>query len=196
MASFRSCASASGSSIRTPAWRSEGPKGFGSFYALAQILTVQPVTLTLISMNSQRIEHEHAESEHLRESEARCAPSATTCRMASSISFRAGGEAGGLLHISAGIERCSGLHAADLMEDAEPLFAPMARIPVRPPLERRGVAACASGTQYSGALLFNAADGRQVWLHVRSAPIPGPQGDLWVGGGGGCDEAEGWRRRS
>jgi hypothetical protein len=35
-------------------------------------------------------------------------------------------------------------------------------------------------TQYSGVLLFNAADGRQVWLHVRSAPIPGPQ-DLWVG---------------
>ena len=37
----------------------EALKGIGSFYAVAQILTVQLVTLTLISMNSQRIEWEY-----------------------------------------------------------------------------------------------------------------------------------------
>jgi len=48
----------------------EALSGFGSYYALAQILTVQLMTLTLISMNSQRIEYEYRVSEsHLRERE-------------------------------------------------------------------------------------------------------------------------------
>ncbi|MBK1684653.1 PAS domain S-box protein [Rhodoferax fermentans] len=48
----------------------EALKGLGSFYAIAQILTVQLVTLTLISMNSQRIEWEYKSSlVRIRESE-------------------------------------------------------------------------------------------------------------------------------
>jgi hypothetical protein len=43
-------------------------KGLGSFYEMAQIHTVQLMTLTLISINSLRIEWEHRESEaRLRE---------------------------------------------------------------------------------------------------------------------------------
>lgn len=41
----------------------EAAQGFGSFYAMAQVLTVQLFALTLISMNSQRIEHELRERE-------------------------------------------------------------------------------------------------------------------------------------
>ena len=45
-------------------------KGVGSFYAMAQILTVQLMTLTLISINSQRIEWEYRTGEaRLREGE-------------------------------------------------------------------------------------------------------------------------------
>ena len=48
----------------------EALKGLGAFYAIAQILTVQLVTLTLISMNSQRIEWEYRASlVRMRESE-------------------------------------------------------------------------------------------------------------------------------
>lgn len=48
----------------------EALKGLGSFYAMAQILTVQLITLTLISISSQRIEWEQRESEaRLREGE-------------------------------------------------------------------------------------------------------------------------------
>ena len=48
----------------------EALKGLGAFYAIAQILTVQLVTLTLISMNSQRIEWEYRASlVRVRESE-------------------------------------------------------------------------------------------------------------------------------
>ncbi|NVO07938.1 MAG: PAS domain S-box protein, partial [Rhodoferax sp.] len=50
----------------------EALKGLGSFYAIAQVLTVQLVTLTLISMNSQRIEWEYRASlVQIRESEER-----------------------------------------------------------------------------------------------------------------------------
>ncbi len=41
----------------------EAAQGFGSFYALAQVLTVQLLVLTLISINAQRIEHELRERE-------------------------------------------------------------------------------------------------------------------------------------
>jgi PAS domain S-box-containing protein len=159
----------------------EALKGFGSFYALAQILTVQLVTLTLISMNSQRIEHEYAESEaHLRESEAQLRALSDNLPDGFVYQFELQQGRRGFRYISAGIEKMLGLHAADLMEDAEPLFALMA--PDSYAQYREDEAYCMrERTQYSGVLLFNAADGRQVWLHVRSAPIPGPQGDLWVG---------------
>ena len=50
----------------------EALHGFGTFYAMVQILTVQLVTLTLVSINSQRIEWEYRSSEaRLRESDER-----------------------------------------------------------------------------------------------------------------------------
>lgn len=74
-----------------------------------------------------------------------------------------------------------GLHAADLMGDAEPLCALMA--PDSYAQYREDEArSMRDQTQYSGLLQFHLADGRQVWLHVRSAPLPSPKGEtVWVG---------------
>ncbi len=159
----------------------EALKGFGSFYALAQILTVQLVTLTLISMNSQRIEHEYAVSEtQLRESEAQLRALGDNLPEGFVYQFELRDGRRAFRYISAGVERMLGLHAVDLMRDATPLFALIAPDSYARYVEDEAYC-MRERMQYSGVLLFNAADGRQVWLHVRSAPIPGPQGDLWVG---------------
>ena len=160
----------------------EALKGFGSFYALAQILTVQLVTLTLISMNSQRIEHEYAESEaHLRESEAQLRALGDNLPEGFVYQFELRDGRRAFRYISAGVEKMLGLHAADLMGDAEPLCALMA--PDSYAQYREDEArSMRDQTQYSGLLQFHLADGRQVWLHVRSAPLPSPKGEtVWVG---------------
>ena len=157
-------------------------KGFGSFYALAQILTVQLVTLTLISMNSQRIEYEYAESEaHLRESEAQLRALGDNLPDGFVYQFEMRDGRRSFRYITAGVEKMLGLHSADLMRDAEPLFALMAPDSYAQYLEDEAYC-MRERTQYSGVLLFNLPEGRQVWLHVRSAPIPCPKGEaVWAG---------------
>ena len=160
----------------------EALKGFGSFYALAQILTVQLVTLTLISMNSQRIEYEYAESEaHLRESEAQLRALGDNLPEGFVYQFERGEGRRAFRYISAGVEKMLGLHPAALMRDAAPLFALMTPDSYARYLEDEA-RSVREWSPYSGLLLFNLADGRQAWLHVRSAPIPGPQGEaVWAG---------------
>ena len=160
----------------------EALKGFGSFYALAQILTVQLVTLTLISMNSQRIEYEYAESEaHLREREAQLRALGDNLPEGFVYQFERGEGRRAFRYISAGVEKMLGLHPAALMRDAAPLFALMTPDSYARYLEDEA-RSVREWSPYSGLLLFNLADGRQAWLHVRSAPIPGPQGEaVWAG---------------
>ncbi|MCK6374269.1 MAG: ATP-binding protein [Zoogloea sp.] len=160
----------------------EALKGFGSFYALAQILTVQLVTLTLISMNSQRIEYEYAESEaHLREREAQLRALGDNLPEGFVYQFERGEGRRAFRYISAGVEKMLGLHPAALMRDAAPLFALMTPDSYARYLEDEA-RSVRDRSPYSGLLLFHLADGRQAWLHVRSAPIPGPQGEaVWAG---------------
>jgi PAS domain S-box-containing protein len=160
----------------------EALKGFGSFYAMAQILTVQLVTLTLISMSSQRIEYEYGVSaSHLREREGQLRaigdnlPNGFVYQLELSNGRRA------FSYISAGVEEMLGLYPADLMTDAQPLFALMAPISYAQYIEDE--ARCLRDlTQYSGVLQFNPASGRKVWLHVCSAPMEGQNGEtVWAG---------------
>lgn len=160
----------------------EALKGFGSYYALAQILTVQLMTLTLISMNSQRIEYEYRVSEsHLREREGQLRALGDNLPDGFVYQFELGESKRGFSYISAGVERMLGLKATDLMRDAQPLFAMMA--PDSYAQYHQDEERCfREQSQYSGVLQFNPPSGREVWLHVRSAPMQGLTGEpVWAG---------------
>ncbi|HSG24259.1 MAG TPA: PAS domain-containing protein, partial [Azonexus sp.] len=105
----------------------EALKGFGSLYAVAQILTVQLVTLTLISMNSQRIEYEYSVSEsRLRDSEAQVRSIGDNLPDGFVYQFEMRDGKRVFSYISAGVEKMLGLNPTELMMDAQPLFALMA----------------------------------------------------------------------
>ena len=160
----------------------EAARGFGSYYALAQILTVQLMTLTLISMNSQRIEYEYRVSEsHLREREEQLRAMGDNLPDGFVYQFELGENKRGFSYISAGVEKMLGIKATDLMKDAQQLFALMA--PNSYAQYVQDEERCfRERSQYSGVLQFNALDGRTVWLHVRSAPMQGLNGKLvWAG---------------
>ncbi|WP_295004776.1 ATP-binding protein [uncultured Dechloromonas sp.] len=160
----------------------EALSGFGSYYALAQILTVQLMTLTLISMNSQRIEYEYRVSEsHLREREGQLRAMGDNLPDGFVYQFELGENKRGFSYISAGVEKMLGLKASDLMTDAQPLFALMA--PESYAQYIQDEARCfREQSQYSGVLQFNSVSGEKVWLHVRSAPMQGPNGEpVWAG---------------
>lgn len=87
----------------------EALNSFGSFYAMVQILTVQLVTLTLISMNSQRIEWEYRTgAARLRESESQLRSLATACRTDSCTATRCSTAARGSCTSVAAWSRSSG----------------------------------------------------------------------------------------
>ena len=160
----------------------EALKGFGSLYAMAQILTVQLMTLTLVSMNSQRIEHEYAISEsRLRDSEAQLRSIGDNLPDGFVYQFEMGDNKRAFNYISAGVEKMLGLNPAALMLDAQPLFALMAPDSLEQYLQDE--ARCLrEQAEYSGVLLFDSIDGRKVWLHVRSGPIRRLNAELvWVG---------------
>jgi PAS domain S-box-containing protein len=160
----------------------EALKGFGSFYAMAQILTVQLVTLTLISMNSQRIEYEHRAGEaRLRESEEQLRSIGDNLPDGFVYQYEVAGGKPRFNYISAGVQRVTGLKPADLMADARPMFAL-----VEPESLARYAEAEAKSARdlsvYSGTLLLNRPDGRQVWIHARSRPQQRPDGTIaWDG---------------
>ena len=88
----------------------EALKGFGSFYAMAQILTVQLVTLTLISINSQRIEHEYRSSEaRLRASEEQLRSIGDNLPQGFVYQYAVVAGQARFNYISAGVERRRGL---------------------------------------------------------------------------------------
>ena len=156
--------------------------GFGGYYAMAQILTVQLMTLTLISMNSQRIEYEYRVSEsHLREREGQLRAMGDNLPDGFVYQFELGEGKRGFGYISAGVEKMLGLNATELMTDAQPLFALMAPDSYAQYLQDEE-RCFREQTQYSGILQFNLVSGGEVWLHVRSAPMQGLNGELvWAG---------------
>ena len=160
----------------------EALSGFGSYYALAQILTVQLMTLTLISMNSQRIEYEYRVSEsHLRERERQLRAMGDNLPDGFVYQFELGENKRGFSYISAGVEKMLGLKPADLMNDAKPLFDLMAPDSYAQYIQDEE-RCFREQSQYSGVLQFNSASDRKVWLHVRSAPMQAPNGEpVWAG---------------
>src|SRR5574343_1777909 len=105
----------------------EALKGFGSFYALAQILTVQLMTLTLVGMNSQRIEYEYSVGEsRLRESEAQLRAIGDNLPDGFVYQFEIRNGKQAFSYITAGVEKMLGLSSTELLADAQPLFSLMA----------------------------------------------------------------------
>ena len=160
----------------------EALKGFGSYYAMAQILTVQLMTLTLVSMNSQRIEYDYAVSEsRLRANEAQLRAIGDNLPDGFVYQFEVRAGKRSFTYISAGVEKMFGLKPSDLMADAQPLFALMAADSYAKYL--RDEANCLRDlSEYSGVLLSNLPNRRQVWLHARSAPMQAvSEPTVWAG---------------
>ncbi|MBK1688023.1 hybrid sensor histidine kinase/response regulator [Rubrivivax gelatinosus] len=153
----------------------EAIKGFGGIYALAQILSVQLVTLTLISMNSQRIEWELGGSEQQLRSMGDNLPAGFIYRYELIDGRRR------FDHVSSGVEGTLGLRAAEVMVDAGPLFALLT-----PEARERYLAdearSAAGLSDFHATLCFQLADGRLRWLDVRSRPQRRPDGaTFWDG---------------
>jgi PAS domain S-box-containing protein len=160
----------------------EALKGFGSFYAMSQVLTVQLITLTLISMNSQRIEFEYAMSEsRLRESEEQVRSIGDKLPDGFVYRYHIRNEQSFFSYISAGVEKMLGVTPAEVLADPQCLFARMAPDSLTQYLADE--ARCLrERIEYAGVLLFLLPDGRRLWLHARSAPTVSPNGDVaWVG---------------
>ena len=160
----------------------ESIKGFGSVYALAQILSVQLVTLTLVSMNSQRIESDHRASAaevQAREQQLRLIgdnlPAGFIYR------YALAGDQRRFLHVSSGISRTFGLAPADVMRDAGPLFAMLA-----PQAQQRYLddeqRSAATLTDFHASLRFCLPDGQLRWLDVRSHPQRAADGSVFWDG--------------
>ena len=160
----------------------EALQGFGSFYAIAQILTVQLVTLTLVSINSQRIEYEYRSNEgRLRASEAQLRSIGDNLPDGFVYQYEVVAGRARFIYISAGVERLLGLRPADVMVDAQPLFALLAAESRARYIEDEARSA-RELSNYSGTLLFTPPDGRQVWLHATSRPQHRPDGGIvWDG---------------
>ncbi|MBK6853659.1 MAG: PAS domain S-box protein [Burkholderiales bacterium] len=145
-------------------------KGLGSVYALAQILSVQLITLTLISMNSQRIEWElGANAIRLQSSEQQLRSMGDNLPAGFIYRYKVVDGRGRFEHVSGGIEGTVGLEAADVVADAEPLFAMLA------PEARARYAAdearsAATLSDFGATLRFDLPGGRVCWLDVRSHP--------------------------
>ncbi|KAB2970616.1 PAS domain-containing protein [Zoogloea sp.] len=148
----------------------EALHGFGTFYAMVQILTVQLVTLTLISINSQRIEWEYRSSEaSLRESDERLRSIGDNVPDGFVYRYELVEGQPRFDYISAGIEKTHGLKPAEVLGDAQRLFSMLTPESRNHYLEGEAISA-RDLSVYSGTLLFTRADGRPLWLHVQSRP--------------------------
>ncbi|URI10808.1 ATP-binding protein [Aquincola tertiaricarbonis] len=157
-------------------------KSFGSVYALAQILSVQLVTLTLVSINSQRIEADHragAADLQQREQQLRLIgdnlPAGFIYRYTLADGHRH------FDHVSSGIQRTFGLSPADVMRDASPLFAMLAP-EMQPRYAEEEARSAAQLTDFHATQRFNLPDGTVRWLDVRSHPQRRPDGAIFWDG--------------
>ncbi|WP_164963702.1 PAS domain-containing hybrid sensor histidine kinase/response regulator [Rubrivivax sp. JA1026] len=160
----------------------EAIKGFGGVYALAQILSVQLVTLTLVSMNSQRIEWDlGASAARLQAGEQQLRAMGDNLPAGFVYRYEVVGGRRRFDHVSGGIEGTLGLRPADVMADAEPLFAMLA-----PEARSRYIEdeqrSAAEGSDYHATLRFELPDGRQRWLDVRSRPLRRADGSIFWDG--------------
>jgi PAS domain S-box-containing protein len=145
-------------------------KGFGGIYALAQILSVQLVTLTLISMNSQRIEAElRASARQLQASEQQLRSMGDNLPAGFIYRYEVVDGCRRFDHVSGGIEATVGLQAADVMTDAELLFALMTP-EVRARYVEGEARSAAALSDFHGTLRFERTDGQPRWLDVHSRP--------------------------
>lgn len=147
----------------------EALKGFGAFYAMVQILTVQLVTLTLISINSQRIEWEYRASEESL-SDAVEQMRSIGDNMPNGFVFRCTASDGGprFDYLSAGIVNTLGLQPSEVMDDAQRLLARASDGSFARYLA--GPAASVSDTSaHSAILAFERADGQRCWLQIQSS---------------------------
>ncbi|MBS0348693.1 MAG: PAS domain-containing protein [Proteobacteria bacterium] len=160
----------------------EALSGFGTFYAMVQILTVQLVTLTLISINSQRIEWEYRSSEaSLRESDERLRSIGDNVPDGFVYRYELIDGKPRFDYISAGIEKTHGLTPADVIDDAQRLFSMLTPESRTHYLDGEAVSA-RDLSVYSGTLLFTRADGHPLWLHVQSRPHKRTDGAItWDG---------------
>lgn len=143
---------------------------FGSIYALAQILSVQLITLTLISMNSQRIEWELRTSAiRLQASEQQLRSMGDNLPAGFIYRYRAVDGHGRFEHVSGGIEGTVGLKPADVLANAAPLFA-MLTPEARARYAADEARSAASLSDFRATLRFDLPDGRVCWLDVRSHP--------------------------
>ena len=160
----------------------ESLKGFGSVYALAQILSVQLVTLTLVSINSQRIEWEHrsaAADLQAREQQLRLMGDNLPAGFVYRYALRDGQRR--FEHVSGGIARTFGLSPDEVLHDAGPLFAMLSPEALARYLEDEAHSA-ATLSDYHDCLRFELPGGAVRWLEVRSHPQRHPDGSThWDG---------------
>jgi PAS domain-containing protein len=154
----------------------------GGIYALAQILSVQLVTLTLISMNSQRIEWDHgAAALQLQASESQLRIVGDNLPDGFVYRYELVDGEPRFSYISGGVEDTLGVTPAQAMADARSVFAHMAE-ESRARYEADEAHSAQALSVFASTLRFDRPDGRPLWLHVRSRPQRRPDGGtFWDG---------------
>ncbi len=160
----------------------ESIQSFGNVYALAQILSVQLITLTLISMNSQRIEWDHRTSaERLEASERQLRSMGDNLPAGFLYRYRRLDGRGRFDHVSVGIESTLGLRPADVIADAQVLFS-LLSAEDRVHYAADEARSAADLSDFHVTLRFDLPDGRSRWLDVRSHPQrQADESTLWDG---------------
>ena len=160
----------------------ESLKGFGSIYALAQIVSVQLITLTLVNINSQRIEWEHrVAADRLQASESQLRIVGDNLPDGFVYRYELVDGRPSFSYISGGVEATLGVTPAQAMADATSVFSGM-----RPESMASYAADEARSARelsvFASTLHFVLPDGRPLWLHARSRPQRRPDGGtFWDG---------------
>jgi len=148
----------------------EALQGFGSVYAVAQILSVQLITLTLVSINSQRIEWEQrSAAERLQVGEAQLRAVGDNLPNGFVYRYEVIDGLPRLTYVSGGIEHILGVTPAQAMADVRSVFA---RMP-RDAFQRYLADEARSAEQlslFASTQPFEFEDGRKLWLEMRSRP--------------------------
>ena len=160
----------------------EAQGGFGVYYAMAQILTAQLVTLTFISMNAQRIEWQYRTGEaRLRENEQLLRSIGDNLPDGFVYQYEAGQGGRRFHYVSGGVQRLLGLDPRALVADAGALFAMIEASAFTRYAEDESRSAAA--LEVLGTTLpFDLPDGKRLWLEFRSRPHRRPDGAVvWDG---------------